>query len=246
MNKLTFIIPLRAPESCNNWETVSKACTGTLQSIANQTSSNYQCVLVCHQPPSTLPVVENLKIIQVEYAPPKNYEERKNDKQQKIERACEYLKQHPSEFSMNLDADDRVHKELVSFVENCETSYGWRIGRGYVYPGERWMRQHKDTFDQLCGSSIITRVDDVNNPEKTVTVGHCQAKQHFLALGRPLNPIPFYAAVKCTGYGDNLTTTKFLKSESMKRTLKKLLMLRYASAPFKTAFAFDTHPVQPT
>lgn len=241
--QITFVIPLRAPQSCNNWEQVSTACVGTLQSIANQSSGNYQCLLVCHEPPPSIPSVNNFEIVRVNYPVPKTDKERKQDKGLKIRQALEYLKCKTSVFSMNLDADDRIHHDLVRFVESNETGSGWRIGKGYVYPGGKWLRAHNGSFDSLCGSSIICRVDDLSETASPILWGHCQAQDQFKQKGTPLTDVPFYAAVKVVGYGDNITETKFLWSESIKRTMKKTLMMRPVSSQFKKNFAFDTNPV---
>lgn len=242
MKKITFVIPLRPPSSCNDWNKVSKACTGTLRSIAAQTSDNYQCLLVCHEPPEVIPDIKNLEICCVNFSTPKSAEERKKDKGLKIKQALSFQKKNRSAFSMNVDADDRIHKDLVSYIETHNSLSGWRVGKGYVYPGGMFVRSHNGDFDKLCGTSIICRTDELNEISSPIMIGHCHAKKHFEDIGTPLKLLPFFAAVKVVGYGDNITETLFLRSATLRRTIKKLFQMRIVTKGFIKDFSFDSYP----
>ncbi len=241
--KIVFIIPFRAPESCDNWQVTSMACTGTLQSIANQTSSNYKCVMVCNEPPEIVPNVNNLEILQVNFPIPKNIPEFIADKGKRTLYALAHLQESgaDSEYAMKVDADDRLHKNLVSFLEENNSVSGWRVGKGIVYTGGKWIRQHNGNFDKLCGTSNICRADNLNH-DGPLMISHCDIEQHFVDIGAPLKDLPFYSAVKVVNYGGNITATKFVKSESVRRTIRKLSMIRPVSAKFISDFAFDSNP----
>jgi len=229
-------MPLRAPETCNNWSEVSKACTGSLRSLANQVSKDFRCILVCHEPPNDIPDLEKLDIVTVNFQIPKNDNEYKKDKGMKILRGLQHLQNLPTSYSMVLDADDRLHKDFVTYICANESESGWVIDKGYVYPGGLFARSHNGNFERLCGSTIITKNVHDNN-DTSVLIGHTEARTHFEKMETPLKQVPFFAAVKIVGYGDNLTETLFVKSETIKRTLKKTLQLRLVSKRFKKNFS---------
>ena len=240
---LTFIIPLRSKHSCFDWEKVSNACTGTLYSIARQTDTAYNCILVCHETPAKIPPSINIKIINVDLPYPNSFEEFKKDKSLKIKEGIKHLKDSPSKFYMILDADDRVHSGLTQYIANNQDHDNFIVDKGYVYPGGRFLRAHKGNFDQICGSVLISSFNDILNGKIFILDGHHNLKSNFKKFEKNIIQIPFFAVIKNVSYGENITETNFIWSKSFKRSIKKILMLRFITRKTKKLFALDVYEI---
>jgi len=197
-------------------------------------------VLVCHEPPEDLPQLENLRIVQVETDVPADAAGFKADKAAKLDLGIRYLLRRPTRYCMHLDADDRVHRRLVEYVSTHDSQVGWVIDKGYVYQGGHFARAHNGKFERLCGSSFILAVDSGDVSQEHLQIGHTEVRRHFAMLGTPLPSLPFFGAVKVVGYGDNITVTRFVKSETVRRTLKKVLQLRLVGRRFRDDFAMSS------
>lgn len=236
---ITFIIPLRSKHSCLDWQKVSNACTGTLYSIAGQTNKEYNCFLVCHETPFKIPDSINIKIINVDFPYPKSPKEFKKDKGLKIKEGIKYLIDSPSKYYMILDADDRIHSGLTQYIANNQHHDNFIVDKGYVYPGGRFLRAHDGNFDKICGSVLVSSFKEVLNNKVFILDGHHNIKSNFRKSEKNIIQIPFFAVIKNVGYGENITETIFIWSKSMKRTIKKFLMLRLITRKTKKLFALD-------
>jgi len=61
---------------------------------------------------------------------------------------------------MKMDADDFLSRKVVSFIANGVSCPGFRITDGWVWnTGSRFSIQITESFNILCGSSVIVRSD---------------------------------------------------------------------------------------
>lgn len=175
-----IILPLKSKSVAKNWNTTVSNLNRTLSSIANQTSKNYRCILVCHEMP-TLTTIESLEVFdQPSFKPPsitsdKNlnqlaYEE---DRCRKISIGIEILKKKYPTIThwFPLDADDLLHKK---FIESLSDYKGYRaiiVKKGYIYHENIDIFNQENEFDKHCGSSSIIRDDTIldNNQEEEYT-----------------------------------------------------------------------------
>lgn len=238
---LTFIIPLRAKSTCSDWVEISSACRGTIASLLNQDVGTWRCLLVCHEAPVNLQDDERISVIHVDRPVPGDSSEYKGDKRGKLEDGIKRYLENPSTFYMIMDADDRVHISLTKYMSR-RTSGTFLIKNGFVYNGGPFVRAHRMTFDRLCGSVCISNAEDAARGIVPHFLGHHLIWKRAPEEGIFINPIPFFAAVKNIAYGGNSTDTFFLRSATVKRTLKKLLMMRPLTRKMKRSFALDTHP----
>ena len=241
MRGVTFIIPFRSKATCRDWEAVSGALRGTLASIANQSSSGYRCILACHEPPDGFVARPWLAVVEVSSPRPAGPAEYKGDKRAKLVAGLREYLRDPTELYMILDADDRVHAELARHVGGADAPT-YLVDKGYVYAGGRWVRAHNGTFDRLCGSICVSNREDAATGFVPSFSGHFNVRSEFARRGLPLARVPFFAVLKNVGYGDNSTETRFLMSESVRRTLKKLAMMRPVTPAIRRSFALDTDP----
>lgn len=248
MRDVTFIIPFRSKQTCADWDATSNACTGTLASIANQRSGNARCILVCHERPEIVPDNMDIEIVQAPFDPPphKGYRLDKSlyrgDKRGKIALGLERYLEKPTDLYMVCDADDRVHWSLTEYLGSSQAET-FLIRNGYVYGGGGWIRAHKGDFDKLCGSVAISNRIDAENGVVPKYWQHHLIGERCAELGKPLDIVPFFAALKNVGYGGNMTRTQVLFSSKIRRTVKKALMMRPVNRRMEREFALDTHPI---
>ena len=243
MKFVTFIIPLGAPVSYKNWDVISHVCNGTLWSISRQTSKNWQCILVCHEPPIDVIEINNLHILRMDYPPPTTYKECRFDKTRRLSFGFEYMKNNITKYGMCIDADDRIHENLVEYIETNDNDKGWRIAYGYEYEGGQYALKRNGKFDKLCGSSIIHPKESPKFNGYPNTIGHCHAQEYYESIGQALDIIPFYAAVRTTGYGENLSDPGVLSWRGWRRTAKRMRHLRLISKKELEKFGLISYPV---
>lgn len=165
------------------WESLRK----TLVSVCAQTQDNFNVVVVSNKTLSTFENenrIKNTKFIEVDWAPtfpkklwlkgegedidviPENSNKRNLDNDLiHIDMACKYLvglcelrkTSRPEDYFMTVDADDFIHKEIVSEVLSDPTPDMYRIVHGIQLGLENswnWLRP----FYKWCGTSRIVRM----------------------------------------------------------------------------------------
>lgn len=233
---LGIIIPLRAPESTSNWNTVSKNCCRTINSILQSTSNNYKIVLVCNEPPDKVQNNERLDILQAQLPIPNDHKGYKRDKGQKIAEGANHLRQqYEVDYLMAFDSDDLIHRRLIEYVTDKPLCSGFCVHKGWVYSGGLFARI-QDRFDAMCGSTIIHRDVTHKSEVDPVLMGHCWAKGYYHVIHKPLFDVPFPAVCKIIGYGDNISAYSCFIGPSLTTTIKKITHARPVGRKFKKDF----------
>lgn len=202
MALVSFIVPLRSPQSCSDWSTVSALCKRTLGSLANQSSSDWHCLLVCNEPPLQVGDMPKVTVIQDRFPIPQDHRERMLDKGRKKRRGLAELRSRATEYVMCLDADDLLHRRLVEFVADHSADPGWLLARGYEYASGRFALQ-KSNFHMGCGSSCILRHEGIVRDPRPFLMSHVHVKGYYDQIGRPLAKLPFYGALHILETGQN-------------------------------------------
>lgn len=234
---LVFVIPLQSPEASRDWERISRLAVRTVRSACNQTSPDYQVILVCNQRPEGCPTHEKLTVIEEEFPLPEpSSAGRMRDKFRKVHRGLIEARRFAPAHIMITDADDCVSRRLAAFVASYATQPGWYLGRGYVHDeGTRWLFGRKN-FDVICGTSAIVRVERSDLPQSMeddpsqftlLAFGHGVIREGMAQRGDPLQSLPFPGAVYITGTGENDSGTYFNKVPSRRFQLQKYLDARY-------------------
>jgi hypothetical protein len=247
MRDITFIIPLRAPQTCHSWERTSHLCNRTLASLRNQSHSNWQAILVCNQIP--IGMVDDMRITAIEgdFPIPSDLHSAMNDKGAKKLRALEWLVDHPSRYAMLIDADDVVHSHLADFIARRD-ALGWIVAEGYRFYERHWPFLIIDRqFDKHCGTCYVLRVDRDLGPKRDAIAGHPLMRAHetiedfFAQKGEPLERIPFFSVIQCCATNENTVNNafgfssprSFLKLALRSRPLTKRLCKDFALAPLQ-------------
>jgi phage pi2 protein 07 len=171
MTKLGIVIPLKSSVVSRDWIQICKLLNRTLDSIINQTLNNWSVVVVGHEKPLDVPLIDSGNVLfhPIELdAPHANLDIKKNvinkqiydyilDKTQKIVRGFQILKNQDITHWFVLDADDLLHRDFIKKTisrPNCEykaviLNHGW-----IYYPNvSRIIPCHY--LANICGSTTI-------------------------------------------------------------------------------------------
>jgi hypothetical protein len=211
---LTFIIPLRNPGTSKNWERCQELCRQTIHSALSQTDPDLRVVLACREffpEPLQDP---RLIVIQKDFPDPSpDWESQHVDKYKKIAAALVVARQFAPCHIMKLDADDLVSNKVAAFVKLQPSKNGYYFPQGYFWrDGARTFLLSRN-FHHVCGSSNIIYAEPCQLPESDsdcsdfplLKFGHNITLEGFASIGRPLEAIPFPAAVYRIGNGENIT-----------------------------------------
>lgn len=164
---LLFIVPLKSKLVSKDWDLVCKLLNRCLNSICNQTNSNFMVLVSCHEIPDTNYNNDSrIKFLQVDFPPPnlkktsEDYSLKEADKGKKILFATEYSKNLHVNYVMTVDADDCISNKISEFVnkKGRDTLPGWYINKGYLYPeGKKYAYLNLKNFHTICGSCVIIK-----------------------------------------------------------------------------------------
>lgn len=215
---LVFIIPLKSAKVSDSWERVSRLFERTIKSVCNQTSSEFQVIVVCHERPDIEFEHPNITYISVDFPLPTwevdtDHTSRDTDKQKKIFTGLTYARSFNPTHVMFVDADDCISKHLAQFVGQNPESNGWLFGKGYEYfDGNNSILLRQKGFYTRCGTSSIVKYEIVA-PDKNLKVDDVdrrwlfhgsRIKKQLFARGIILDSLPFPGAVYITNHGENI------------------------------------------
>jgi hypothetical protein len=231
---LTFVIPVRHPRTVSNWSQVKLNLAQTLQSIAAQTSANWNAIVVANHEADLPDLPKNVHLVQVDFVPPplpsghtqeELYEHIRADKGRRI--LAGLLAMMPQGFVMVVDYDDFVSNRLAAFVEQHPDSFGWYLNRGYLYDGGRILLAYPDKFHKQCGTSHIIRADLLGLPATAEEANetyirrrlgsHIFVQNELEQSGTPLSPLPFPGALYRVGYADSAVKSGGIRDAYFRR-----------------------------
>ncbi|AFY96350.1 glycosyltransferase family A protein [Chamaesiphon minutus] len=228
---IVFIIPVKSSLISSNWKRFSQLFERCIKSVCNQTSTNFQVVVVCNEKPDTSFESPHIEYLYVDFPPPVSEQvnpiaglesPKEADKAKKILAGLEYAKKFNPSHVMVVDADDCINQNIAKFVEEHPEADGWYARKGYVYKeGKRYIYLNAKNFNDLCGTSIVVRADLA---ELLVTEGNYYDHTTVtLKNGKKLQPLPFAGSVYSVENQENyrMTTTavKALATKSYQRGL---------------------------
>jgi hypothetical protein len=170
---LTFITPVISKDISDNWSVVRANLRKTLDSVKNQTNSNWRVLIVSQTRPDVEYIEDKIIYLHADFKPaqkyPKNIElsdvkravcRRANDldRLRKIRVAAATLHEYRSDFVMLLEADDLVSNRLCEFVMENKEANGWSIPKGYIWDGRSGYLLKTNRLTAISGSSWIVKV----------------------------------------------------------------------------------------
>ncbi len=215
---LVFVVPLKSQQVSKSWEHVSKLLERCVKSICAQTSPEFRAIVVCHEKPDITFTHPHLTYIEVNFPLP-NEEETVNkghtDKGRKMLKGLISAEKFNPTYTMTVDADDCVSKNLAQFVNLNPGCNGWFINQGYKYQEDsKYIYVKRQNFYKMCGSCNIIRYD-LNflpqNPEYNRGYGyykyyidHGKVREILASKQKHIKPLPFPGAIYMLGTGEHL------------------------------------------
>ncbi|MBW8191625.1 hypothetical protein K0504_11305 [Neiella marina] len=255
---LGIVIPLKSKAISRDWQVTSDALAATLCSIAQQTSGQYQAVVVGHDIPEGF--AERFKHIQfatVDFAVPNRsapdftHKELIKDKNLKIARGLQLLSSSPEiAFWYGLDSDDLLADDFVETVlTEAKGRAGLIIDGGFIV----YQRANRvipiDNLSLYCGSTSVVAREYILIPQELSVEGligvpwsrypHMQIAEFFKTeLKLPYANLKKPLLAYVLGSGDNISD-KWRDSpwKALKAFLKPYLKGRKIGASFKAKFA---------
>ncbi|OFC69933.1 hypothetical protein [Alteromonas confluentis] len=223
---LSFIIPVRHHENAPSWDDTVKYLNQTVSSISNQTSGNWNCLIVANSD-SVLPDFDDKRIVRINVDfEPNCLHEKGNATQDEFYESFRFDKGRRvlaalqsgllGQFYMTVDDDDFVHAGLARFVENNSDKNGWYISEGYIWGDEGNLLMKFPEFDRKCGSSLIIRSNSFDFSNFTVEDmkkylgSHMFIKPELSSRGLGLSELPFLGAVYRIGHRNAHSKSKSL------------------------------------
>ncbi|GGO66936.1 hypothetical protein GCM10010910_27540 [Microbacterium nanhaiense] len=225
---LVFVTSMRHPRNATDYSYNEFLLRQTLESIALQTSSDYHVYVVGNREPD-FSMGDKVTYVNVDFDPPAPvhgpHADRSGfvrDKGSKIGLGLIAAQEKNPDWVMIFDADDFVHRSIVSFVHDNPGSSGWVIRRGWVYSQARNGYRKQDGFNGTCGTSHILPYDAYAVPQgvsisssqeevlsaygetlPAVLGAHRNAAAWFRERGVELRELPFRGAVYHVDTGEN-------------------------------------------
>ncbi len=252
---LVFIVTVKDQSIRRDGEVYGQLLQRCLMSILAQTDPRFEIVLVGGDlPPGVSLPAERCHFSKLDIPAPEASRVAMNrDKTRKQIAGTEIGKALAPDYYMMVDSDDCVHMDAVKFVHNMPLQNGgWYVKQGYIYKeGSNWAWLNRDTFNQICGSSIIIRPNKVESLfsdyiEKDIPL--YGFKSSTLPCETELTPLPFPAMLYSVMNGENIYLNSDLVSvlrqqeSTLKFYIRKAMKYRpvYVSKTFKRIFSLSS------
>jgi hypothetical protein len=223
--EFVFAIALKPKSVSSDWQRVLDNLRRTIRS-AHACDPAAAVIVACHDEPELGDAAEGVVSLCVPFPEPSSPGEGGRDKAAKRRHAGAWLRESMSDgdaaYVMFLDADDLVHRDLVTHVRSRrEPSYVARSG--YIADLERGLLGLRRTnFHQTCGSSFVFRFaraelpvswDDLSAPfsqfgSSPDQRGHPEYDAVARDLGRPPVAFPFPAVTYVVNHAESLWRAK--------------------------------------
>jgi glycosyltransferase involved in cell wall biosynthesis len=225
--KLGIVIPLKAKVVSRDWAITSACLEQTVKCLERQTSHSWEAIVVGHdQPdffksaplktrfaivdtPSPIPPVDGYRKVDWNWI-----RERAIDRNRKIIRGMQLLRDEGIDYWYYLDGDDLLHREFVARLAAIDLKAGAVLHEGYLwYPRSKRVIPYSN-MPIICGSTVIIRAANFEIPksldiEELGKVPYCRYNHVDLARyfdeecnGQYVNVMDRLLAYS-VGHGDN-------------------------------------------
>jgi hypothetical protein len=217
---LVFGISLASKQASPDWGRTTKLLSHTLDSLLAQSNPEFEVVVCGHDRPGLDQFADGrIRFIESDIRPPADPRRFREDKMRKRRLIGSALREMGGGYFYPLDADDLVHREFVAHIRNTDNRRGYVVVAGYALdfaekrlapiPGV-W----KADFNRVCGSSALLYflenelpVGGENEDDLYFNLFQSHAYWPVVAQehGRPLDDVPFAAAVYVLNHAQNLS-----------------------------------------
>lgn len=254
--KIGIVIPLKSKAASKKWDTTCDSLEDTVRSIDNQTSNQFEAVIVGHDCPEFFLKNKHKVFFHTLETPPpdKNASEFTQDdytldKNKKIVRGMQLLKKKDITYWYTLDADDLLDRNFIEKISNMDCKSGCILDGGYIIYKKYKLVVPHDNLSLVCGSTSILsnklfRIPDNLDYESMKKVPWCRYphmdmdKYFEIELNKPYLHISDRFIGYVLGHGDNCSDgyrsnyyyriKSFLKPFLIGRRLSKNIREKYS------------------
>jgi len=232
-----FSIPLAAKRDEAGWEIACRLLSHTLGSILGQTDPEFEVVIMGHEQPSIAELDDpRVTFLRAPFASPRDPSEYMRDKARKKRHNARHIRARGGGYILFMDADDLVSRHLVKHISATGHPHGYIFKRGYVLdyqsgaiaplPGPRMAG-----FDQFCGSCAAIHFSPADIGATDTDHGssfygqfrnHREWEDAAARAGRPLQPVPFPAAIYVLNTSQNLSAAGQNGRQRLRRRIANL------------------------
>jgi len=216
-----FAISLISAKVAQDWGRVQLLLGHTLRSVLNQTDGRFTVIVCGHEKPDLAEMRDQrVLFFESDRKPPANSRYFRDDKGRKRWLIGTIARDLGGGYIFPLDADDLVHKDVVSSCLSDDNRCGYLIDRGYALdfthrrlapiPGA-W----NASYDRVCGSCAaiyfspdeLPRYRDGDDPSLYFNLFESHAYWPNVAeeFGRPFKRLPFAGGVYVVNHAQNLS-----------------------------------------
>ncbi|MEM7463044.1 MAG: hypothetical protein AAF362_10220 [Pseudomonadota bacterium] len=191
---LTFAIPWAPRTRCIDWSAALKGAEHNLHSIYSQKIKDHEILIgYCEEDTKYLP--DFLHRYPVKLMPFPFTEDTVDQEgviiiKDKLHKLSEMLKESSGEYHFNVDWDDVINRNLISYIKKNPSPYGYYLSKGYFFYRDQSLIRSISSFSNRCGSShIIAFTDEEKSNPTTINFHHESMVSDREMLGRPLMEI---------------------------------------------------------
>lgn len=227
---LVFIIPLKSRQVANSWERVLQLFERCIQSVCQQSISQFKLIVVCNEQPEIQFQHSSIHYIKVDFLPTDlSFPAKGLDKGRRIVTGLIAASVFSPTHIAIVDADDCVNQNLAALVQEFPRSYGWFFNRGYLYQeNTNLIYLRRQAFHKRCGTSHIIRYDILNLPQELSENRpdldkfyneHQYISEKLKQQGYTLQALPFIGAICIVENDENIYQTSFKQLHHIKTDL---------------------------
>lgn len=216
-----FLIPLIARKHSQDWRLVESNLDKVLTSIAQQTDSRWEAIIVHQGVPNVRVQDPRIRLVEASFPVVDSLNKGALDKYRKRKLAASLLKKEgKSGFFFGLDADDLVHKDFVKSIlqdEEQADAYVVQSGIKVDFADEKYVFL-SDGFFRTCGSCFTIGLQNHELPDdhldkhsvysKCVTGKHALHHEHAAQQGKRFKFIDFPAVAYSINHAASLYSLK--------------------------------------
>lgn len=172
--KIGIVIPLKSKLASRNWDATCHALSGTVRSLAQQTSDRFVSIIVGHEQPdlsdskSKTPEFHSIETQAPTLTMAREFATDNRlftlDKNRKIVRGMQLLSSHHVDYWFTLDADDVIDRDFVKEISLYKDAAGMILKQGYLFYSPLNRYRSCSEMEQLCGSTSVLSAAEFSLP----------------------------------------------------------------------------------
>lgn len=263
--KIGIVIPLKAKKVSKNWNVTCSNLKNTVNSVAQQTSNLFECVVIGHDLPDFMSRGEilngSINFSKFDTFPPPNIGVDEADNQLKYEfDRCNkilagilYLKKSYPDIThwFSLDADDLISDKFIEAMQKYNIADGIILDYGYILFKSTGVINLENEFSAYCGSSAIIsdkliKVPNLieENTYRTIPFGnysHVNMRRRLQQSGYNVVVAHDRVVMYVRDNGENISNAAYANTlhKKLKKIFKMILKFQYVNKAIRKSFGLN-------